>query len=113
VGSYDWADLEQIEQHICLDPGFGNAPTREVVAEHGYVDHIRLAREGPRPNRRSGRRWVVDMTYIRFREEFVYLAILMGVFKRRVRGWELGRSLDQGLPPGLPHYIRCYSLKDL
>ena len=41
--------------------------------------------------------WVADITYIRSREEFVYLAVLMDVFTRRVRDWELGRSLDQGL----------------
>ena len=41
--------------------------------------------------------WVADITYIRLREEFVYLAVLMDVFTRRVRGWELSRSLDQGL----------------
>jgi transposase InsO family protein len=40
---------------------------------------------------------VADITYIRLREEFVYLAVLMDVFTRRVQGWELGRSLDQGL----------------
>ena len=41
--------------------------------------------------------WVADITYVRLREEFVYLAVLMDVFTRRVRGWELGRNLDQGL----------------
>jgi transposase InsO family protein len=41
--------------------------------------------------------WVADITYVRLREEFVYLAVVMDVFTRRVRGWELGRSLDQGL----------------
>ena len=41
--------------------------------------------------------WVADITYVRLREEFVYLAVLMDVFTRRVRGWELGRGLDQGL----------------
>jgi transposase InsO family protein len=41
--------------------------------------------------------WVADITYVRLREEFVYLAVLMDVYTRRVRGWELGRSLDQGL----------------
>ena len=40
---------------------------------------------------------VADNTYMRLREEFVYLAVLMDVFTRRVRGWELGRGLDQGL----------------
>lgn len=46
---------------------------------------------------RPDQRWVADITYVRLREEFVYLAVVMDVFTRRVRGWELGRSLDQGL----------------
>jgi putative transposase len=41
--------------------------------------------------------WVADITYVRLRVEFVYLAVVMDVFTRRVRGWELGRGLDQGL----------------
>lgn len=41
--------------------------------------------------------WVADITYVRVRVEFVYLAAVMDVFTRCVRGWELGRSLDQGL----------------
>src|SRR5437764_12302003 len=41
--------------------------------------------------------WVADITYIRLREEFVYLAVLMDVFTRGIRGWHLGRSLEQEL----------------
>jgi len=41
--------------------------------------------------------WVADITYIRLRKEFVYLAVLMDVFTRRIRGWHLGRGLDQEL----------------
>jgi putative transposase len=41
--------------------------------------------------------WVADITYIRLRCEFVYLAVLMDVFTRSIRGWHLGRSLDQEL----------------
>jgi transposase InsO family protein len=41
--------------------------------------------------------WVADITYIRLHREFVYLAVLMDVFTRCLRGWHLGRSLDQGL----------------
>jgi putative transposase len=40
--------------------------------------------------------WVADITYVRLREEFVYLAVVMDMFIRRVRGWDLGRNLDQG-----------------
>jgi transposase InsO family protein len=41
--------------------------------------------------------WVADITYVRLGREFVYLAVLMDVFTRSIRGWQLGRSLDQGL----------------
>ena len=41
--------------------------------------------------------WVSNITYIRLLEEFVYLAMLMDVFTRCIRGWHLGRSLDQSL----------------
>ena len=41
--------------------------------------------------------WVCAITYIRLLEKFVYLAVLMDVFTRGIRGWHLGRSLDQSL----------------
>jgi len=41
--------------------------------------------------------WVCDITSIRLRQEFVYLAVVMDVFTRCIRGWHLGRSLDQTL----------------
>jgi transposase InsO family protein len=41
--------------------------------------------------------WVADITYIRLRTEFVYLAVIMDVFTRFIRGWHLGRGLDVGL----------------
>lgn len=62
----DRPDPGEVEQHLCLDAGYDNAPTREVVEGHGYVGHTRPAREGPRPKRRPGRRkarrWVVERT---------------------------------------------------
>jgi putative transposase len=41
--------------------------------------------------------WVADITYIRLRRDFVYLAVIMDVFTRLIRGWHLGRGLDGGL----------------
>jgi transposase InsO family protein len=41
--------------------------------------------------------WVSDITYIHLQSEFVYLAVIMDVFTRNIRGWHLGRSLDQSL----------------
>ncbi|NEQ23172.1 MAG: IS3 family transposase, partial [Microcoleus sp. SIO2G3] len=44
--------------------------------------------------------WVGDITYIRLGCEFVYLAVLMDVFTRSIRGWQLGRSLECDLTIG-------------
>jgi transposase InsO family protein len=41
--------------------------------------------------------WVADITYIRLRQDFVYLAVIMDVFTRLIRGWHLGRSLEGDL----------------
>jgi transposase InsO family protein len=41
--------------------------------------------------------WVADITYVRLPEAFVYLAVLMDVYTRRIRGWHLSRHLDQTL----------------
>ena len=41
--------------------------------------------------------WVADITYIRLAREFVYLAVVLDVFSRKVIGWALGRSLKAQL----------------
>jgi putative transposase len=41
--------------------------------------------------------WVADITYIRLRIEFVYLAVVLDAFSRRVIGWALGRTLEAEL----------------
>jgi putative transposase len=41
--------------------------------------------------------WVSDITYIHLQHGFVYLAIILDVFTRCIRGWSMSRSLDQEL----------------
>jgi transposase InsO family protein len=61
--------------------------------------------QGRYPNRirglaivRPDQAWAADLTYIRLPREFVYLAVVLDVFTRAVRGWALGRSLTADLP---------------
>jgi transposase InsO family protein len=44
--------------------------------------------------------WIADITYIRLRTEFVYLAVILDIFSRSVVGWSLGRDLQAKLPLG-------------
>lgn len=62
--------------------------------------------------------WVADITYLQLGHEFVYLAVVLDAFSRKVVGWELGRRIDRRLtmaalemaiaqrqpPPGLVHH---------
>ena len=41
--------------------------------------------------------WRADLTYIRLREEFVFLAVILDAFSRRVIGWALDRTLEDEL----------------
>jgi putative transposase len=37
--------------------------------------------------------WVADITYVRLREAFVFVAVVLDAYSRRVVGWELGEDL--------------------
>src|SRR5437899_9117511 len=44
--------------------------------------------------------WVADITYIRLKTEFVYLAVILDGFSRKVVGWALERTLAMRLTVG-------------
>ena len=41
--------------------------------------------------------WRADITYIRLREEFVFLAVILDAYSRRVIGWALDRTMEDEL----------------
>ena len=52
--------------------------------------------------------WVADITYIRLQAEFVYLAVILDGFSRKVVGWQLDRTLMTRLPAeALQHAIQA------
>jgi len=68
---------------------------RTTNSEHGFprYPNLVLDLEIVRPEQV----WVCDITYIGLRYGFVYLAVIMDVFTRGIRGWHLGRNLDHTL----------------
>jgi len=42
--------------------------------------------------------WRADITYIRLQDEFVFLAVILDGYSRRVIGWALDRTLENDLP---------------
>jgi len=41
--------------------------------------------------------WVADITYLRLGHRFIYLAVILDVYTRAVRGWALSRTIDEDL----------------
>lgn len=76
----------------------GQAPKRRcrtTNSTHPYPRYPNLVAE--LASTQPDQVWVADITYVRLRTEFVYLAVLMDVYTRAIRGWELSRLLDQAL----------------
>jgi putative transposase len=85
-------------------------------SRHGYAVYANLAARLQLTG--TNQLWVADITYVRLRETFLYLAILMDAYSRRVVGWELGEDLraelalnalnralaDRQLKPGIVHH---------
>jgi putative transposase len=90
-----------------------NKRVRRLMGEMGFIGKRKVKRCRTTnsdhtfqryPNRVEGlvvehpnQLWVADITYIKLGCEFVYLAVLMDVFTRSIRGWQLGRSLETHL----------------
>jgi putative transposase len=76
----------------------GEAPQRKVRttnSQHGFGRYPNLVQELAivRPHQV----WVADITYVRLAHKFVYLAVIMDAFTRRIWGWHLSHSLDTTL----------------
>jgi transposase InsO family protein len=41
--------------------------------------------------------WVADITYVRLAEEFIFLAVILDAYSRRVIGWALDRTMEDDL----------------
>jgi transposase InsO family protein len=85
-------------------------------SRHGYAVYPNLA---PRLKLTGvNQLWVADITYVRLRETFLYVAIVLDAYSRRVVGWELAEDLraelalgaldralaDRPVEPGIVHH---------
>ena len=78
---------------LCLRQRPFVPPTTD--SRHGWPVVPNLAR-GMQPNDLD-QLWVADITYIRLQEEFVYLAVIIDAFSRRVVGWAMADHLQASL----------------
>lgn len=71
---------------------------RTTDSRHGFTVYPNLAKEMVLTD--INQLWVADITYIRLQSEFVYLAMILDAYSRRVIGWELSNSLAAELTLG-------------
>jgi transposase InsO family protein len=64
-------------------------------SRHTYAVYPNLTRDW-KPDR-INQLWVADITYIRLRESFLYLAVILDAYSRRVIGWALEETLEAEL----------------
>jgi putative transposase len=50
-----------------------------------------------RPIRAVNEAWVADITYIRIRSSFVYLAAILDLYSRKIVGWAISKRIDTEL----------------
>ena len=66
--------------------------TTAVEGVHPYVNRLETLEVS-----RCDQVWVGDITYVRLKGYFVYVSLLMDVFTRMIRGWQVSRHLTQPL----------------
>ena len=75
-------------------------------SDHAFEVYLNLA--GRMRTTAPDQLWVADITYVRLRREFVYLAVLIDAFSRRVVSWHADQTLHSRLAiTPLQHAIAC------
>jgi putative transposase len=69
--------------------------TKTTDSRHSYGRHPNLVKD--LTVERPDQVWCSDITYIQLEQAFVYLAIILDLFSRSLRGWYLGRTLSTEL----------------
>ena len=64
-------------------------------SDHGWRIYPNLARHMVLSG--VNQLWVADITYVRLRVEFIFLAVILDVYSRRVVGWSINRKLQSDI----------------
>ena len=87
--------VQRVIREMGLQRPVKKRKTRTTNSDHSFPRYPNLV--GAMEAKHPEAIWVADITYVRLERDFVYLAVIMDVFTRAVRGWHLSRSLDRHL----------------
>lgn len=99
LGQQGWVVNHKKVKRLMREHGLSPRPRRRFVAttdsDHGqpvFPDRARdLVVDGP------DRLWVADLTYVAITVGFVYVAVIMDAWSRRIVGYAIGRRIDARL----------------
>ena len=100
VDDQEIACCRETVRRVMAELGLFGRPTRRFVktTDSNHEEPIaanRLQRDftATRPDQK----WLADITYIRLTEGWLYLAVILDCFSRRIVGWSLSRQIDAAL----------------
>jgi transposase InsO family protein len=100
IEDHQIACCRETVRHVMGDLGLWGRHKRRFVkttdSNHGEpIATNRLQRDfaATHPNQK----WLADITYIRLVEGWLYLAVILDCFSRRIVGWSLSRTIDAAL----------------
>ncbi|WP_135087763.1 IS3 family transposase, partial [Sphingomonas parva] len=85
--------LRQTDNLLCITGRTFRPPTTD--SRHRFSVYPNLARKMMPTG--ANQLWVADITYVRLAEGFVYLAVILDAWSRRVVGWALADHLKADL----------------
>ena len=80
------------EENLSISVKRACQTTRSLEGSHPWVNRIQTLDIS-----REDHVWVGDITYVRLKGRFIYVALLMDVFTRMIRGWQVSQHLTQSL----------------
>lgn len=100
VDDHELPCCRETVRHVMAELGLCGRPKRRFVrtTDSAHTEPIaanRLQRDftATRPDQK----WLADITYIRLTEGWLYLAVVLDCFSRRIVGWSLSRQIDAEL----------------
>jgi len=88
--------VQRIQSKFGLFPIQIRRFVRTTDSSHSCKVYLNLLKDRPPPEKLN-EVWVSDITYIRIRSAFVYLAVVLDLCSRKVIGWGISKRIDKEL----------------
>ena len=98
-GNVNAKKIRRLQRKFGLFPVRLRKFVRTTDSKHSHRIYTNLLKKSPPPDRMN-KIWVSDITYVRILTGFVYVAIMMDLYSKKVIGWAVSRNIDRYLTLG-------------